>query len=442
MPAFRFAARRQGAMRTEGDSSGRALMGGSYSLLVSVVVFAIIVFVNIFAGALPTTKTMFDISASKLYSITSSTKAVVSGLTEDVTIYWIVQSGEEDDVIEQLLDKYDALSDHITVVKRNPDVYPTFAEQYTDETVANNSLVVESGDRSRYIAYDSIYVQETDIYSYTYSTSFDGEGAITSAIDYVVNSDQPIIYLLEGHGEADLPSQLADEIEQDNYEVQTLSLVTENAIPDDASAVVIYAPQTDIAEQELEILSDYVAEGGRLLVMAGPSEEDDLDVLYQLLETYGLQAQDGIVIDTDSTHYAFGSPYILLPDLSTESAITSPLVESDYAATMPIALGLTGWEDADGVTALMTTSDSAYSKIAGYELTTYDREDGDIDGPFALAVAIDDGEGQIVWFTSSDFVSDDYNAYSSTLTWLLVGLFPLAYLAVGVGMVLARRRLR
>ena len=42
------------------------------------------------------------------------------------------------------------------------------------------------------------------------------------------------------------------------------------------------------------------------------------------------------------------------------------------------------------MTALLTTSDSAYSKAAGYDLTTYDREEGDLDGPFALAVAITD----------------------------------------------------
>ena len=76
-------------------------------------------------SALPANLTKYDISASKLYSITSNTKVVVNALEEDVTIYWIVQSGEEDAVIENLLGKYESLSDHITVVKKNPDVYPT-----------------------------------------------------------------------------------------------------------------------------------------------------------------------------------------------------------------------------------------------------------------------------------------------------------------------------
>ena len=199
-----------------------AFQGGSYSLAITAVVLAILVAVNVLVSALPSHLTQYDISAAKLYSITSNTKVVVNALEEDVTIYWIVQSGEEDDVIESLLDKYDSLSDHITVVKKNPDVYPTFAQQYTDETVQNNSLVVECGDRSRYIGYDDIYIQEADMYSYSYNTSFDGEGAITSAIDYVVTEDLPQLYLLEGHGEQELPATFSEQIEKENIETQSL----------------------------------------------------------------------------------------------------------------------------------------------------------------------------------------------------------------------------
>lgn len=168
-------------------------------------ILAILVVVNILVSALPTSMTKYDISSAKLYSVTSNTKAVLSGLDEDVTIYWIVQAGMEDDILENLLGKYESLSDHITVEKKNPDVYPTFAQQYTSETVQNNSLIVECGDRSRYIGYEDIYIQEADLYSYNYNISFDGEGAITSAIDYVVTEDLPKLYLLEGMGKPNCP---------------------------------------------------------------------------------------------------------------------------------------------------------------------------------------------------------------------------------------------
>ena len=243
----------------------------------------------------------------------------MNNLTDDVTIYWIVQSGEEDDVIENLLDKYDSLSDRITVEKRNPDVYPTFAEQYTDETAANNSLVVECGDKSRYIAYDDIYLGEVNMYTGTYSaTDFDGEGAITSAIDYVTSDEYPRVYLLEGHGEAELPAEFAEQIEKENLETASLSLLNVDAIPEDADCLILYAPQSDISAEEAEILADYVAGGGKLLVCAGAVEEGLPENLYSLLSGYGITAHDGLVVDTDRAHYAFGYPYLLMPDLGQQ----------------------------------------------------------------------------------------------------------------------------
>ncbi len=423
-----------------------AFQGGSYSLIATAVVLAILIALNILVSALPANLTKYDISASKLYSITSNTKVVVNALEEDVTIYWIVQSGEEDDVIETLLNKYDSLSDHITVVKKNPDVYPTFAEQYTSETVQNNSLVVECGERSRFIGYDDIYVQEPDIYSYSYNTSFDGEGAITSAIDYVVTEDLPQLYVVEGHGEQALP---------DNFQEQI--------------------------EQEVEMLSSYAEAGGKLLVMAGPTEEGSLSNLYSLLSDYGVSTTEGIVVEGDREHYT-GYPYVLLPEMSSH-AITDPLMEEHYYPNMPISQGMTVDETAgSAVTVLLSTSEEAFSKSAGYQLTSYEKEEGDVDGPFAVGLSIDcSNEGQIVWFSSAAFLDDMYNALSSgsnsdlamnalssligeseamairskslnynylsisdstasLLKTLMIGVFPLGYLGIGVCVIVKRRR--
>lgn len=391
-----------------------AFLGGAYSLVITAVVLAILVVINIFVSALPSATTKYDISSTKLYSITSNTKAVVNALEQDVTIYWIVQSGQEDAVIENLLGKYESLSEHIEVVKRNPDVYPTFAEQYTDETVQNNSLVVECGDRSRFISYNDIYVQETSIYSYSYNTSFDGEGAITSAIDYVVNEELPKLYVLEGHGEAELPASFSEQIEKENIELSTFSLLNVDSIPEEADCLMIYGPSSDISEEEKTMLADYVAEGGKLLVMAGPTQDGILENLYGLLADYGVETCEGIVVEGDRAYYAFQAPYILLPDIGS-SEITDSLIEENYYPIMPISQGLTVQDTTDAaVTQLLTTSESSFSKTDGYSLSTYEKEEGDIDGPFAVAVSVEnDNGGGMVWFASSYFLDDMYNAYSS-----------------------------
>ena len=234
---------------------------GGYSFVMSLVVLAILIAVNVLASKLPTSWTQFDISAAQLYSLTSDTKVVVTNLQQDVTIYWICQAGKEDTVTEKLLDRYAELSDHIHVEKKDPDVYPTFAQQYTDETVANNSLVVESGDKNRYIGYDQIYqVEAGDYYSGgSVSQSFDGEGQITSAIDYVISTDLPQVYLLSGHGESVPSDTLSDELTRSNYEtVSDFSLLNVDAIPDDCDLLLINAPTSDISDEELTMLRSYV----------------------------------------------------------------------------------------------------------------------------------------------------------------------------------------
>lgn len=397
-----------------------------------------------------------------------------------MTIYWIVQSGEEDDVIENLLSKYESLSDHIKVVKKNPDVHPTFAEQYTNETVQNNSLVVECGDRSRFIGYDDIYIQEADIYSYTYSTSFDGEGAITSAIDYVVTDDLPQLYVLEGHGEQELPQNFKEQIEKGNIETNTLSLLTVDEVPEDADAILIYEPSSDLSEEEVDMLYEYAEDGGKLMVIAGPTEDGILENLYGLLENYDVETCEGIVVEGNRDSYTM-QPYVLLPEMSSHE-ITDSLIEENYYPNMPISQGMIINDESGAVTPLLTTSSESFSKATGYDLTTYEKEDGDVDGPFAVALSIDcSNEGQIVWFSSAAFLDDMYNALSSgsnsdlamnalssligeseamairskslnynylsitdstasLLKTLMIGVFPLTYLGVGVFVILKRRR--
>ena len=394
--------------------SERAFKGGTYSFGITVLVLAILVTVNILAGVLPVTLTKQDISASQLYSVTSNTKVVVNALTEDVTIYWIVQNDMEDEVIENLLAKYESLSDHISVVKKNPDTYPTFAQQYTSGQVYNNSLIVECGEKYRYISYSDIYLSDVDYTTYSQVYSFDGEGAITSAIDYVVSDDLPQIYALEGHGEEDLPEEVSSQISRDNMEIVSFSLLNEDQIPEDADCILIYAPESDISEEERGLLAAYAAEGGKLLVMAGPVEEGTLTNLYGLLEEYGITAAEGIVVEEDRSHYAFQAPYVLLPDLQSHT-VTDSLITEKYHVILPMAAGLTiSGTEKGTVSALLTTSEYAFSKTAGYSLETYEKEEGDIDGPFALAVSVEnDKGGSIVWISSSAFLDEMFNAYSS-----------------------------
>ena len=124
---------------------------------------------------------------------------------------------------------------------------------------------------------------------------------------------------------------------------------------------------------------------------------------------------EGIVIDTNRDNYAFDYPYFLLPTIES-SDITDALIEENSNVIMPIAAGLTIENSAGAytVTSLLDTSSSAYSKAAGYDINTYEKEDGDVDGPFSLAIAAENSnDGSLVWIASDYLLEDQYNSYSS-----------------------------
>ena len=122
-----------------------------------------------------------------------------------------------------------------------------------------------------------------DYSTYSYVYSFDGEGAITSAIDYVISDELPKVYTLEGHGESELSSEFQTQLEKENVELESFSLLNTDEVPEDADALLIYAPQSDISEEEAELLESYLADGGKVLAIAGPTENGTLTNFYTVL---------------------------------------------------------------------------------------------------------------------------------------------------------------
>ncbi len=399
----------------------KAFRAGGYSLAAAAVVIAIAILANMAVGALPASWTNIDMSGTGIYSISGQTQQIVSSLESPVQVYWLVQQGEEDVAIEQMLGLYEGLSEELTIEKIDPVVYPNFASEYTDETVYNNSLIVVGEDRSRYLSYYDIYTSDYSNYYTTGQISYEfaGEEELTSAIDYVVNDDLPVVYTLTGHGEASLPTSLSDGMDGDNILTEELSLLTEESVPSDADALLIYSPQSDISEDERDKILSYLEEGGRLLMVTDYVEEG-LPNLMEVMEYYGASPVDGIVIEGDSSYYVQGLSYYLLPEVNYHE-VTAPIYNEGYYILMPIAQGIEVTEEPrDGleITELFTTSEDAYSKVDGYNLTTYSKEDGDIDGPFALGVAIsesvdEDTETKIVWLGTSVMFDDSADAIVS-----------------------------
>ena len=397
----------------------RAVKAGGYSVAASAIVLVIVVIINLLVSALPSGFTKIDTSSNRLYTLSEQSANVLASLDKDVNIYWVVRQGNEDDTLELLLNQYASKNDHITLTKIDPDIEPAFIEKYTD-SAEDNSLIVESDIRYSVVSYSDIYKTEyvaddTSYYGYTTETQFDGESEITSAIDYVISEDLPKVYSLTGHNESALSDDFSNAVEDQNIELEDLSLIESGEIPEDADAVLINNPKSDISEEERSVLEEYLANGGKMLLITSPSEDDTtLTNLNALMYSgYGVSAEDGIVVEGDENYYAWGTPYYLLPTIKSHDT-TSSISSNGYYLLLAISQGLKVSGDLpEGVDVkeLLTTSDDSFSKLDGYNMKTYDKEDGDISGPFALAVDIEDSDtgAGIIWIGSSYIVDDSAN---------------------------------
>ena len=388
--------------------SARRFRAGGYATFAAAVVIAIAVLVNMVVGALPADQTQIDVTSQALYTLSDQSRQIVRALDRDVTLSLLAYTGQEDESVTKLLDRYAALSDHVKVEYVDPAVNPTVLEKYKDEALYANSVIVTCGEKYRFVSYQDIF--QTDYSNYYYNgsveTSFNGEGALTSAIHYVASDDLPKVYSLTGHGEKTLSASLEDLVEEDNLELTELSLLSLEQVPEDADCVLIYAPSSDLSADEAQLLTDYLDAGGDVMLITDYIADGDMPNLMQLTKRMGMQPREGIVVEGDGSRSLRGYAYYLLPYLETHE-ITTPISEAGYYLLMPMAQGIleTG-EGSATVTSLMSTSGKAYAKAAGYDMTTTEQEDGDATGPFDVAMASEDGEAHMVWATSASMLED------------------------------------
>ena len=403
-----------GALKGQPASKAVFQNGAMASVLTALVLVAVIL-VNLMVGKLPSKYTQWDLSQNGIYSISDTTKELLDGLDQDITFYYLAQSGSESQSVVTFLDRYTQESKHLSWEQKDPAVYPTFAQQYGAENASEGSIIVVCGDRSKVIDSADLYTYDYSNYYTTgsYDVLFDGEQQLTSAVYYVTTDDLPKVYTLTGHGEQQLTNDQESALNMQNIELVDLSLVSSESIPEDAAAVLIAGPTVDYTTDDVQLLRDYLNGGGKLILLSDSSV--NTPNLNALMAEYGLSKLDGLVVEGDSSYHARGFNYYLLPEIDSHEA-TSGL--ANLYVMLPYAQAIqTSEVENVTVDSLLTTSASAYNKAAGYDMTTTEKEDGDQEGPFDLAVAatktIDEDAGtesKVIWVSSIALLDQNINA--------------------------------
>ncbi|MBQ7299890.1 MAG: Gldg family protein, partial [Clostridia bacterium] len=352
----------------------------------------------------------------------------------------IVQNGTEDVNIEEMLNRYSSYSNRIKVRKIDPTSNPGFSAKYTDDQLSNNSVIVESAKRSSVVTYEEIYTvqyTEEDYYNYymtgvmpTGTTYFNGEGALTTAIDYVTAEDLPVLYIVTGHGEGNVSETVLADAKAENILTEELALLTVTEIPEDAGAVIINTPASDLSETERDVLLTYLDLGGKLILITDYESFSDAKMpnLAAVAKAWGLQAQSGLLMEGSASNF-MQYPFYLLPIVNESSDIAMNLNSTNITTILPFAHGITKIADTDKfVEGVLTTSADAFviadleariNEFADSETPekAYEKQDGDAAGTFFVAASAEDTTtgGKLLWVSSPFFITDEFYSYNGEL---------------------------
>ena len=349
-------------------STRRSTRIGANSLLMILLFVGILVIVNFLAAR---HSIRWDLSENQNFSLAPQTHRLLRSLPREVTI--TVFTREKDpgyQSYKERLDSYRQASSKISVEFVDPERQPKIAQQYG--ITRTDTAVFESAGQSVRVNAPS-------------------EAELTGALIRVSQDGKKRVLFLEGHGEPSLDdrertglSAAREILFKQGYDIGTLSLLKEPAVPDHTAILVVAGPRRPVTTEEQERIHTYVEKGGHLLLLIDPDTQADLN---PLLKRWGLGVGPGVLVDLQD-RLAQGDLTSLLVRTFTEHEITQDL---SAAVLFPLARHITFDEQVgsawDYVPLARTSPNSwAETDLKGRVVNLDEKQD--IKGPLPMAVAL------------------------------------------------------
>ena len=486
-------------MNTQNKQAFKHSVRGTRMAVVTAIILAALILLNVGVGLLPRSLTNFVADSSDAFSISAKSKSFFKQLDEDVTIYYINDPDMTYDYnyaakFRVMLDRYSRLSDHVKIVYVDVDD-SEFISKYSNYQLVGSSLIVASEARYDVISYDELfqyyfptdgklisyndlvtlyegwasvadqyaqlygpdaaiayansalkqYYGISDFYSaYTdiangYNRYWYADAMITAATDYVTTEAIPTTYILAGHGEAEL-SENFTKMYLDDLSIRyfSLNLDSKGSIPDNAVTLVLNDPKTDITEKEKQLLADFIANGGSLILNTTPGAAH-LSNLMELLDTYGLSATDAIVLDDSLSYNKYLSGETETGTEGSTETTTEAATEADAAAqaeeTTTEATTETSTETGTEAETypedyLFVLPDSTHSLVAAADDIITMAMLSEIYSMYMAAYEQYQSTGNSLYQAYAQYYQQMYESYSQTernFQMLVVGAHPITY---------------
>lgn len=435
------------------------LRKGSFSVAITAAVLAGIIILNVLVSALSKRFVLeFDMSAEKENSMSEENIDYLKNLDAEVQItvcatpedyeggymsYYAQNlygvTSDATDYYKQtikLLDKYPAYNDKISLryIDTQDSKFTEISSKYSNEKLSYGDIIVSctknGSERYKIVGFKDVYnLSEDSTYAaYGYTTSTVGgnnvETAVTSAIAYVTSNKTKKAALITGHSKNDYTADYQTLLKENNYEITVISDSMIGSISDEYDAVIIAAPTADFLGAELDALSAFLENDGKLgkgLIFLADASAPYLTNLYDFLEQWGIAVGEGILFETNSQNYMPDDPMTMgTYPTSSDNDITSGMNLCITGYNVPITAAFES-EGNITVTSLMSTPESvvaapvgttaswtgaddytkqSYSSVIQAEMSDYDDDNNEISS-YVLA------------FSSIEFIQSEYNEQSA-----------------------------
>ena len=349
-------------------SSRRSTQMGLNSVLMVLLFSAIIVIVNFLASR---HSVRWDLSENQNFTLAPQTYRILRTLPRDVKI--TVFTREKDpgyQAFKERLESYRQASTKLSVEFIDPEKQPKMAQTYG--IFRTDTAIFESNGQ-------------------TIRVTSPSEVELTGALIRISKDAKKRIVFLEGHSELSVEDKdrnglsiSKEALIRQGYDVGTVSLLKESAVPDNTSVLVIAGPRRAVIKEEQDRIHTYVEKGGHLLVLADPDTQTGLETL---LAHWGVGLGPGVLVDLQD-RLAQGDLTALLVRTFTEHEITQDLTS---AVLLPLSRHVTFDEQAgkdwDFVPLARTSPNSwAETNMQGRVVSLSEKED--VKGPLPMAAAL------------------------------------------------------
>ena len=292
----------------------RSLLYSSNTLALAVIVFVILVLANYFSKR---SFVRFDLTESKRYTISKSTKKLLGQLDDIIRIEAYFSDAPDQiklikDEVQDMLDEYDAFADgDLQIEFINPSDDEDLKQRLRMKGIPEIQVQVREKDkievRNAYMGLAVVYGDKQEVIPVIRETTT-LEYDLTSAILKTTRKEAKTVGFLEGHDEVDVYGQGFEVLKREldkQYSVRKVDVSDGSAIDSDVSTLVIAGPQTPLQAREKYEIDQYLMNGGKAVFLVdavkmpqGSIQATPLSTgLSDLLAHYGIQLGNNLVHD-------------------------------------------------------------------------------------------------------------------------------------------------